>query len=330
MTGTIVAAREPLEDVRDQLRLVEELGFESVWVPEANGRDALVTCGVLAPARRRIRLATGIVPLSSRSPALLAMAAATVAEAVDGRFVLGVGLGHRETNLSWHGADPERRLVDAGERIGIVRALLADREVRFMGKFHRTEGRLRGVHHVGSPPIVLAALSAPTARLAGRIADGILLNWVTPRRAAELVEIMRSEAARAGRDPDALVAACYLPVCVTSDRASAHSQLARQIAAFARLSAYREGLASCGFRDDIERVVVARVGSEATGAVSQRLLEALGGVGDTHAVNGWLDQFRDAGINLPILAPFPLPGERSWPSMVETWTALAPPYNSPP
>lgn len=320
--GTIVAARQPLAEVLEQVGLVESLGFDSVWIPEIAGRDAIVTCALLAARTARIRVGTGVVPLPVRSPVLLAMGAATVAEASQGRFVLGVGIGHQETVGPWYGTGAPHRLAQVEEDLAIVRALLADGKVR-RGDRDAIEVRLRGVHHTAPPPLLLAALAPGLARLAARHADGMLLNWVTVERAAELVTEFRAEAERLGRDPEELTVGCYVPVSVTDDVEAAQLSLATQIAAYGRLEAYRRSLYRCGLGADVDRVLAAPRDSRA-GAVSERLLAGLGAIGPAAYVERRLGEFRAAGVTLPILAPLALPGGQGWASMVETWSALAP------
>src|SRR6202048_5435029 len=73
----------------------EALGFESVWMPEAYGTDAVSILGALAARTEKIQLGTGIVNVFSRTPALLAQTAATLDLISGGRFILGLGTrGH--------------------------------------------------------------------------------------------------------------------------------------------------------------------------------------------------------------------------------------------
>ena len=71
----------------------EDAGFDALFLPEVGARDTLATLAALAGETSRLRLGTGVVPLPSRSPALLAIAAATVQELSGGRLLLGLGTG---------------------------------------------------------------------------------------------------------------------------------------------------------------------------------------------------------------------------------------------
>jgi 5,10-methylenetetrahydromethanopterin reductase len=312
--GTALAARQPLADVYEQAALVESLGYGTIWLPEIAGRDAFVACALLSTRVERIELATGIVPIGVRGPALTAMAAATVAEAAPGRFRLGVGIGHAETTGPWFGAGPPPDLAETEARLRLLKALLR-------GERAPDGGRLRGAHHASPPPIALAALSEGLVRLAGREADGVLFNWITAPRAAELVATLRAEAEAHGRDPGTLRVAAYVPVTVTDDTAAAAAQLARQIAAYGRLRSYRRSLERCGLGAAATRL--SQLGPDDHGQVPEELIEGLGAIGPVAAVRARIEEFHAAGVDQVVLAPVPLPGELGWPSMVETWSALA-------
>lgn len=295
--ATALAIRGPFADVVEQARVVDALGYHSVWVPEIAGRDALTVCAALAQETSDVRLATGIVPMPVRAAETLAMGAAGLAEMTGGRFVLGVGSGHAESHSG------RMRLRDMETYLTTLRALLHDGT---SGSF-----RLRGVHPPAPPPIVLAALGARTIELAGRLADGVILNWATPAYAARLAASFREAADRAGRDPDALEVACFVPACVTDDLAAARRELARQIAAYGTLRAYAAVLERSG------------VGRIRQGDIPDHVCDALGAHGSAGDVHARLDDYRLGGVTLPVLVPYPV-GEDPWASMTETWSSLAP------
>ncbi len=310
--ATALAIRGPLADVVEQARLVDALGYESIWVPEIAGRDALVTAAVVGGAVERAAVATGVVPLPARSPVTLAMGAAALAEATGGRFVLGVGAGHPETARSWLGRAP-LDLAGVADHLDVVDAVLTSGEVRRPATPARPalDFRLRGAHPPGPPKVVLAALGPKMAALAGARASGLVLNWVTADHVPAVVGWAREGAERAGRDPDALEVACYVPVCV-GDPADARRELARQLRAYGSLGAYRRVLAACGIEAPAD-----------AGDIPAPVLDALGAHGDEATVRSRLQHFVDAGVTLPVLAPYPT-GDDPWASMTATWSALAP------
>lgn len=303
MLGAVISARAPLSDVFDQVGLLEAFGYTSVWVPEMTGRDALVTSAAIGLRSSRITVVSGVAALALRHPILLGMQAAAVAEATDGRFVLGVGAGHPETSAGGLTVQAVPRPADLRRAVAGLRTML-DRSPA-------AADRLRGVHFDRPPEIVLAAVSEPAAALAGEIADGMILNWVTPHRAGVLAAAARTAAESAGRDPARFTVAAYVPVCVTDRVQDAERELARQVAAYARLRSYRRGFRDCGFPVD-DRFPTADA------------LAALGAIGDLDVVSGRLAEFRAAGVTLPVLAPVLTGADEGWASLIATWSALAP------
>lgn len=309
--ATALAIRGPLADVIEQARVVDALGYDGIWVPEIAGRDALVVCAVIAGATEAVSIATGVVPLPARSPVTLAMGAAALAEATGGRFVLGVGAGHRETARSWLGREP-LGVAGVAEHLEVVTDVLSKGEVqRAAGvSLPALDFRLRGAHAPAPPPVLLAALGPRMARVAGELASGAVLNWVTADRARTIAGWVREGAERAGKDPAAVEIACYVPACV-GDEAAARRELTRQLRAYGALRAYQQVLAASGIVDLPE------------GEIPSGVLDALGAHGDQATVRSRIAEYVDAGVTLPVLAPYPV-GDDPWASMVETWSALAP------
>jgi probable F420-dependent oxidoreductase len=84
----------PTPEARRAVQLLEELGFPSMWIAEAVGRDPFVSAAVLLAATERLRIATGIANIYARDPMTMAAGQKTLAEAFPGRFLLGLGVSH--------------------------------------------------------------------------------------------------------------------------------------------------------------------------------------------------------------------------------------------
>src|SRR5439155_27044704 len=145
----------------------EALGFESVWVPEAYGTDAVSILGALAARTERIQLGTGIVNVFSRTPALLAHTAATLDLLSGGRFILGLGTSGHQVVTGWHGMDFDQPLIRMRETIAIVRQVLRRDRLLFEGDVFKLD---MGLKLLGRPvrekvAIFLATLTAGGRRL---------------------------------------------------------------------------------------------------------------------------------------------------------------------
>ncbi len=314
--GTALPVRNRLPDLIEQVQLVNGLGYDSLWVPEVRGRDAFTTCALLAPYVTGARLGTGIVPLPLRSPVLLAMSTAALVEATGGRFVLGIGRGHVETTGPWYGADRPTSLAETRRVVEIVTAILTTGAFEGADGSSRMSFRLDGAYPQAAPPILLAATGPRSAALGGEMANGVILNWVPPEGAARLAAAAREGAEKAGGDPDLLEIAAFVPVCVTEDLQAAATSLSRQVAAYARLAAYRDAMAASGLADEVGAVL-------AGDPAPAHLLDAVGAFGTAETVTEKLTDFVSAGVTLPIIAPF-VAGDDPWGSLVTTWSSLSP------
>src|SRR5438309_8999555 len=204
---TAVALRDalPWPQLAQLAEAAEETGYEAVFVPEIAGREAFSTLTGLAAATSGLRLGTGVVSMWSRSPATLAMAAATVHELSGGRLILGIGAGAGSapgpvaTALRGRAGPVHllRSYVQAVKRI-----LSGDQAPAARDDLFPTEGFTLGVAlPQGPPPVWLAALGDRMVALGGEIAEGVLLNWCTPERVEKARRSVTDVAERSGRDP---------------------------------------------------------------------------------------------------------------------------------
>src|SRR5215467_7345290 len=125
------------------VRAADACGYDSFWMPEAWEHDAISILTELAAKTERIGLGTGIINVFSRSPALIAMSAATVDEISGGRFRLGLGASGARVIEDFHGISYSKPLTQLKETIQIIRALLGGARVDFKGeRFHLSRFKL--------------------------------------------------------------------------------------------------------------------------------------------------------------------------------------------
>ena len=120
-----IPALEPFDDAVGHAQLADELGYDSIMLSHIAARDSFTMAAALAMRTRRVAIGTSVAPLYHRSPASMAQTAATVDDISDGRFRLGLGVGHRITMGGWHGQQIGKPTAEMREYIGIVRAILA-------------------------------------------------------------------------------------------------------------------------------------------------------------------------------------------------------------
>jgi alkanesulfonate monooxygenase SsuD/methylene tetrahydromethanopterin reductase-like flavin-dependent oxidoreductase (luciferase family) len=177
--GCFVSSGRSLDAAVKRVRLAEELRYESGYVTHIAGRESLTLLTIYAAATDRIRLGTGVVPIYTRTPATMAQTAATINEFSHGRLNLGLGVSHRPVVEGWHGQSIEAPAKEMREYVEIVRAILRGEDPPAGAKWS-TRFRLAGVDLAPDLPIYVAVLSPGMLRLAGEIADGVLLWLCTP------------------------------------------------------------------------------------------------------------------------------------------------------
>ena len=191
------SARRCVEIAR---RAEREWGYPAIWLAETNGPDSFALGGAIAGATSRVTLGTAIVPSYNRTPAVLAMSAATLAELSQGRFVLGLGSSSHAIIEDWNGLPFELPLTRLRETVTVVRQALAGGKTSFQGKTLRSRGFRLGNPPARPVPIYLAALREKMLALAGEIGDGVIVNLFPVTALPQMLAALRSGAARAGRD----------------------------------------------------------------------------------------------------------------------------------
>lgn len=299
--------RYSLETLARLAERAEQRGFESVWLTESWGLDAIALLAHLGARTRSIRLGTAIVNVFSRSPALLAMAATTLNDLYPGRFILGLGTSTKQLVEGFHAMRFDRPLSRLRDTVSIVRQATSGREIDHAGPTASVRGyRLRVTPNAPPPPIYLAALGPESIRHVGEAADGWIPYLLPIDSIGAYRDRIRAAAQHGGRAADAVCIAPLVLTAVAEDRAAAR-QAAREHLAFylgAMGPHYREFVAACGFRDEVEAVRsawLARHRPAAYAAVSDPMLDSIAICGTPPECRDQLARFRAAGADCPIL-----------------------------
>src|SRR5712691_6343958 len=177
--GCFVSTGRSLDAAVERVRLAESLGYEAAYVTHIAGRESLTVVTAYARATERIRVGTGVVPIYTRTPATMAQTTVTIDELSGGRLTLGLGVSHRPVVEGWHGQTIDRPVAEMREYAGIVRAILRGDDPP-AGEKWRTGFHLSGLDPRPQLPLYIAALSPAMLRLAGEIADGVILWLCNP------------------------------------------------------------------------------------------------------------------------------------------------------
>lgn len=234
------AARRPprsLEVLISEAQQLEARGFASVWLPHIAEFDAIGAMAIIGRETQTIELGAAVVPIFPVHPAALAQQALTTQVATQGRFTLGLGLGHRRNIEEAFGLSYDRPARHMREYLAVLTPLLSGHPVAFQGSlFHVNRGlRFPGVARV---PVLLAALGPVMLGVAGRCADGTI-TWMTGPRTLEthIGPLLRRAAQEAGRPAPRVVAG--FPVALTNMPDRARSVAGELFAVHGRAPSYR-------------------------------------------------------------------------------------------
>jgi probable F420-dependent oxidoreductase len=306
-------------------KAAEERGYSSLWIAEVNGPDAFLTLGAIALATTTADLATGIVPIQIRTPGAMAMGFLTLNELSGGRAIAGLGVSSPVIVERWHGTAYGRPVTAMRECVTIMRQLFAEGRSKFEGKVYRSDFRLGFRITQRRPRIYLAALNPPMLRLAGEIADGVLLNYSPPEAVAPMVAEIRAGAEKAGRSPAEVDIAIYLRMCITPDEGAAVAAFKRELAGYAFVDAYNAMFARYGMADEFAEVRrLWREGKreEAPAAISDKSAYQIGAFGSAAAGYDFVARFRAAGVTHPVIFPIG-PGRGDLAEFSNTMNAMA-------
>ena len=294
----------------------ERLGFDSVWVAEAWGTDAVSVLGWLAARTERIKLGSAIMQIPGRTPANTAMTAATLDLLSGGRFLLGLGTSGPQVVEGWHGQPWGKPLGRTREYVEIVRAALRRDVVAHAGEHYRIPWDGPGATGLGKPlklmlrplraevPIYLAALGPKNVALAAEIADGWLPIFVAPEHFDEAFG-----PSLAAAPPDFEIAATA-SVFVGDDVGALRDALRPHIALYVGgmgakgRNFYNSLVRRYGWEEEAERIqelYLAGKQREAIAAVPDELVDAVSLVGPKERIAERLEAWRETPVTTLVM-----------------------------
>jgi 5,10-methylenetetrahydromethanopterin reductase len=244
----------PGTTIADLARVAEDSGFDAAWKGESNSHDPMICLAAMATRTNTIKLGTGIYHIFGRSPVTLGIQAATLNDMSDGRALIGIGVSN-QTLASWHGATFDRPIARIREYASIVRRVAAGERVEANdGIYNISPFKLSWKPSYPNVPIFFAGLGEQMTRLAGRHADGILINMADPSTIRTIVQRVRQGAIDSGRDPDSLEYIAKVRVCVNPDHTVARDRLKHVLAFYNLAEHYRDMIGHMGFEDESAKV----------------------------------------------------------------------------
>ena len=245
-------AQLPMDAIPDLARQAEAHGFDCAWGGEANNKDPTVMLSAIAAVTGQLKVGSAIYHILGRTPATLALQAMGLDELTGGRFLLGIGSSN-PTIAKWHGQTFDHPLGRVREYIEIVRAAMRGEKLAFDGKYFTAQNFKMAFKPSGrSMPIYLAAFGSQMTRLAGRIADGVLINMANPTEIRRIADEVRAGAVEAGKDPAQMEIICKIRCSIAPRYDTAREALSHALTYYALADYYRDLLGRMGFASEVE------------------------------------------------------------------------------
>jgi len=330
----------PIELIQE----VERMGFDSVWTAEAYGSDALTPLTWIGAQTERIKLATGIVQMSARTPAATAMAAITIDQLCPGRMVLGLGASGPQVVEGWYGQPYRRPLARTREYVSIMRqvfrreeALVHDGEqyaIPYTGSDATGLGKpLKSILHGRADlPIYVGAEGPKNIALTAEIADGWLSMLQSPRHFDAVYRPFLEtgfEAAGNGKGYDNFDVSVYVPVAMGEDLDACRDLMRGFLALYIggmgskKKNFHKDVVVRYGYgaeADEIQDLYLSGQKEAAEAAVPTQLIDDVCLVGPKSHIAEQLEVWKGCkGISTLLLSPDP----RSQSAPLEAITAIA-------
>jgi alkanesulfonate monooxygenase SsuD/methylene tetrahydromethanopterin reductase-like flavin-dependent oxidoreductase (luciferase family) len=283
----------------------DRAGLHSVWKQEASGSNGVPVLGAIAGQTDEVGVGIGVASVFSRTPALLGMSAVTLDQLSDGRALLGLGVSSPPLVETWHGMAFERPLRRLRETIEIARQVVEGGTVEYEGDVFDVGPYRMRLEPRNDVPILNAAISETNRRLTGEYADGWLPGFTPLSAFPGNLDEVRSSARDAGRNPDELLVAPWVPTAVHEDPERAE-YLARYLLAQEMAMGYNEQVGEYGFGDAPDEAYERfRAGDRdgATEAVSEEMLGELAIHGTESDVREGLRAWHEAGADVVVAMP---------------------------
>jgi probable F420-dependent oxidoreductase len=294
----------PLGEQREWFEELPGLGYTDAWSSEANGADAFTPLTLASVWSPSLRLGTAIVPTFTRGPACLAQSVGSLAQAAEGRFVLGLGTSSDVIVERWNGIEFTEPYKKTRDMVRFLRAALAGEKVTETYDTFSVRGFKLGPVPAQPVPILVAALREGMLRLAGREGDGAIINWLSADDVSTVAPVVR----QFGADKE-IVARIF--VAPSEDATTVRAMGRYAIAAYLNVpvyAAFHEWLGRGPQLGDMWKLWKEGDRKAALAAIPDEVVDQLIVHGSPAECRAHIQRYIDNGVTTPALAVLPFGG----------------------
>lgn len=258
MVGATEGPHSALDGLIEHAKKLESLGFDSLWMANIFGLDAIASLAMVGRETSRIELGTAVVPTYPRHPTVMAQLALTANAAAKGRFALGIGLSHKLVIEDMLGYSYEKPALHMREYLEILVPMLRGEQVTYEGEQLKAAAQIQ-VPGADTPALLVAALGPVMLKLAGTHTDGTI-TWMTGAKTLEshIGPRLRKAATEADRPEPRIVGG--FPIILTQNADTARLAIGTALTIYGDLPSYRAMLDREGLTGPAD---LAMVGDEA-------------------------------------------------------------------
>lgn len=282
----------------------ENQGYDSLWLADTGGIDALTMAAAIATATHSIRIGTAVVPTYTRTPAVFASTLATLSHLAPDRIILGLGSSSHAMIEGWHGLPFKKPLTHVKETTLAIKSMLTGEKSAFNGEMIQSNGYRLTLPPKGKVPIYLAGLREKMLQTAGELGDGVILNLYPVDALPKMMEHIETGAKKAGKKLEDMEIVCRQHGCITDDPAAIRERFRQAFAPYFATPVYNKFLAWCGYPDEAEQI--SRGWAEknremTTSALTDDLVDKIAVIGNEATAQAQLRKHIDGGITTPMI-----------------------------
>lgn len=303
-----IAGGHGYQDLLATAARAEETGLSTCWISEDYFYGgAMATAGALAALTKSIRIAVGVINPYTRHPALAAMEAAAVDLISGGRFQLAMGSSNKRWIEDKMGIPFQKPITAVSESVQIIREMLCGGKVDFDGQvFQVRDAELDFPPYRTDMPVFMGIRGTRALRLAGAVADGVLLSIMSTAPYVRYARQMIDEGAReAGRDPGEVKLSAYIPLYV-GDTEEGRVRMASILSTYVAHSVDKPFVTESGLA--LETALKMRdtffASGDAAALVTGDIADLFGVLGTAEHCRQRLQEYRDAGLDEPVLCEY--------------------------
>ncbi len=289
----------------EMARRAESEGYDDLWFADSGGVDALTTAAAVAINTERVRIGTAIIPVYTRTPAVLASTTRVLWELSEGRFILGLGSSSQTMMENWNGQKFEKPLTRVKETTQLVKSILRGEKTDYSGETVKSRGYKQIPVEDGVQPVYMAALRPGMLEAAAEFSDGVILNLFPKEALPKMMEHIRIGAERAGKRLEDVEVVCRHQVVVTDDKENSRNLIRAGFAPYYATPVYNKFLAWCGYEDVAESIRdgwASKDRDKTTGALSDKLVEDIAILGSEEQCHDRIREYAEMGITTHIIS----------------------------